>query len=187
MPYFEKVVGEDGTETFVEVEPLKLEVPDEHPLSLKLKDAREDAAKKRLKARDLKRELDALQAEESADNPAETVDPKLEVPVTLDPAEFARQVNAQLQLQQQEASSAAAARKAIIDSIMKDTGLPAELRGTIEAISDPVVAREQALTLSKFAAPFEEAAGGGNGSATDMSSVYSKANEALFGKPELPQ
>lgn len=183
MPYYEKVVGDDGAETYVEVEPDKLEVPDTHPVNGKLKAAREESRKRRLRIQELTQELEALEEDDPDDNPAENVDPQREVPVTLDPAEFARQVRAQLQQEEAAERTKAAERKAAIDLILKDTGLSEDFRPTIEAIPDVAQGRAEAVRLAKLYTPFEDAAGGGNGE-REMSSVYKGAEERMGFKTE---
>lgn len=177
-PIFKKVVDEDGNETYVEIKPTDIELPDEHPLNAKLKQVTEESIARRKRIKELREQLEH-EAEETPPTPetpkAET--PKAETPA-IDPKEIARLALAEFKAEQEAAQKAKSERDTAIDSIMKETGLRAALRPVIARIPNLEDAKAAAQDLAKASTTFGQPPSAGNGD-FNMNAMLDKVNERL--------
>lgn len=160
MDVYKKVVAEDGSESYELVDPAQVELPEDHPVNVKLRRVTDEAIERRKKIKALETQLSTLK-EDGDEEPA----PKTatQPPTALNPEEIAKMVREQLRAEMTAEAQASQTRLASIDAIMSETGLPQSLRPVIEAIPDPTVARAQAVLLAQSGLQFEDAPAEGNG------------------------
>jgi hypothetical protein len=178
---FRKETDEEGNEVLVEVDLATVELPENHPTSVKLATVTQESIRRRNKINEYKKA--AAQVEAADDVEGETPEtpvttPPVNPPVATDPDTLVETILERLERKQVERTKADTDRKAIYDGILADSGLSETYRPVIEAIPDPVVAKAQASLLAKQVNRFDDPAREGNG-ARDAASLLKKASSLL--------
>lgn len=175
---FRKQVDEDGNETYVEVDPREVELPEDHPLYEKYKRATAESIERRKALKQLKEQNRELLASlEPDDDNEDTPDEPKQTP-TVDPKEIARLALEEFRAEQAREAEQKTTRQKTIDQIMKDTGLSETFRPVLERIPDQAGMMETASHLAKELNAFENAPSNGNGE-QGLDDLFSKADTLL--------
>lgn len=163
MAIYQKVVDAEGKESYVEVDPKTLELPEDHPVNAKLAAVTKESIERRERLRELKSRLAELENEggtPEAQKPAQKPEPAAAAP---DLDTLTEQLLQRIDERSKTAQQQQQAREAAVNAILQETGLSDDYRSVLAAIPDPNVAREQAKVLAAKALKFGEAPAGGNG------------------------
>lgn len=180
MSMFRQVIAEDGTTTYVEIPPEQVEVPEDHPLSVKLRTVTEESIARRHRIKELQTQVAQLATteEQPAETPAKPAQEPPTQPKPVDEEALILRVVETLAAKEASVQSAANERKAAIDKILSDAGLSETYRPVIAAIPDVEVARAQALHLAQQVNRFDTAPSGGNGQ-RDPGAMFARVDKEL--------
>lgn len=182
---FRKVVDDDGNETFVEVDPNEIELPEAHPIRQELERVKQESIKRRQRIKELRAQLEAEErggdSAQAAPKPREASDAQAQPGVDLD--RLRDEVKQRVLEEIRAAQVAEAQRKQEIDTILKETGLSERFRTVIERIPDLTTAKATALDLAREVSAFDKTPSDGAGAKPTINSVTAMADK-LLGLPD---